>query len=324
METADVVIVGGGPAGSTCAWALQRSDVECLVLDKAQFPRNKLCAGWITPEVVEDLEIDVTIYPHSFLTFEQLYFHFPVIGFKTNGKQHSIRRYEFDAWLLERSGAEVRHHEVRNISREGQCYVIDDKFRCTSLVGAAGTRCPVYRTLFRESDPRVKELQAVTLEEEFPYQNQDDTCHLWFFNKGLPGYSWYVPKADGYLNVGIGGMTAKLKRSQDDIKPHWRRFTRQLGHAGLVTDYEFKPGGYSYFVRGETNCGRIGNAYIVGDSAGLATRDLCEGIGPAVKSGLMAAASIIEGKDYNLSEISRYSISSFLTKRLFEFKIHGG
>lgn len=322
MEAAEVVIVGGGPAGSTCAWALRRSGIECVVLDKAQFPRNKLCAGWITPEVVDDLEIDVATYPHRFLTFEQLHFHFPVVGFKTNSRQHSIRRFEFDAWLLERSGVEVRHHEVRSIRREGQYYIIDDEFRCANLVGAAGTRCPVYRTLFRGSDPRVKELQAVTLEEEFPYQYQDDACHLWFFNKGLPGYSWYVPKADGYLNVGIGGMATKLKRSQDDIKPHWREFTRRLGEVGLVTDYEFKPSGYSYFIRGETECSRIGNAYIVGDAAGLATRDLCEGIGPAVKSGLMAAASIIEGKDYNLTEIARYSISSFLAKRLFEFKLH--
>ena len=66
METADVVIVGGGPAGSTFAWALRRADVKCLVLDKTQFPRNKLCAGWITLEVVEDLEMDVGAYPHRF------------------------------------------------------------------------------------------------------------------------------------------------------------------------------------------------------------------------------------------------------------------
>jgi flavin-dependent dehydrogenase len=54
-SSADVIIVGGGPAGSSCAWSLKRQGVDCLVLDKEPFPRGKPCAGWITPEVVEDL-----------------------------------------------------------------------------------------------------------------------------------------------------------------------------------------------------------------------------------------------------------------------------
>ena len=52
---------------------------------------------------------------------------------------------------------------------------------------------------------------AVVLEEEFPYDWSDGTCRLWFFDHGLPGYSWYVPKAGGHLNVGIGAMAGELK-----------------------------------------------------------------------------------------------------------------
>jgi len=58
MKNVDVIIVGGGPAGAACAWKLAQHQVDFLVLDKAIFPRVKPCAGWITPLVLRDLEIN--------------------------------------------------------------------------------------------------------------------------------------------------------------------------------------------------------------------------------------------------------------------------
>ena len=57
MIETDVLIVGGGPAGSTLARALRRSGLDVTVMDKAEFPRDKVCAGWVTPAVFEELEI---------------------------------------------------------------------------------------------------------------------------------------------------------------------------------------------------------------------------------------------------------------------------
>ena len=310
MRSADVIIIGGGPAGSSCAWRLKQQGVDCLILDKESFPRHKLCAGWITPEVVEDLDIDIAAYPHRFLTFEKLLFHFPVLGLRPLTRQHSIRRYEFDAWLLERSGAPVARHTVRAIRREGHEYIIDGEYRCKHLVGAGGTRCPVYRELFRDANPREKRKQVVTLEQEFPYQYQDDRCHLWFMEKGLPGYSWYVPKADGYINVGIGGFAERLKQKNDDIKVHWRRLVQKLERKKLVQGFDYAQKGYSYYVRGRVEVCRIDNAFITGDAAGLATKDMAEGIGPAVRSGLMAADSIVNGLPYDLDTIARKSFDA--------------
>ena len=59
MERFDAVIVGGGPAGSTCARHLHRAGLHVVVLDRAVFPRDKVCAGWITPPVISLLELDV-------------------------------------------------------------------------------------------------------------------------------------------------------------------------------------------------------------------------------------------------------------------------
>ncbi len=319
MRQFDVVIVGGGPAGSACAEKLVRAGVKVAVLDRDEFPRTKLCAGWITPEVVEDLDLDIEAYPHRFNTFEHIVVHIKGFTFNLDSPQHSIRRFEFDDFLLKRSGAEVIRHNVKNIEKKNGTYLIDDSFECEYLVGAGGTRCPVYRSFFREVNPRAKELQAATYEHEFPYDWSDPRCHLWFFRKGLPGYAWYVPKQNGYLNCGIGGMADKLKSRGEDIKTFWNDFTALLGRKNFVRDFEYAPKGYSYFLRGGVDAVRVGNAFIAGDSVGLATRDLCEGIGPAIRSGHRAAKSIVNGDEYSLESIGGYSTERGMIRNLLEY-----
>src|SRR5437879_13547974 len=62
MDSCDILIVGGGPAGSSCAWKLRHSGMDVTILDKQGFPRNKPCGGWITPAVLDELEIDPAEY----------------------------------------------------------------------------------------------------------------------------------------------------------------------------------------------------------------------------------------------------------------------
>ena len=323
MRSCDVLIVGGGPAGSSAAWQLRRGGADVVVVDQETFPRLKLCAGWITPEVVRDLRMDIASYPHRFLTFERLHVHLKGMHLRVPSVQHSIRRFEFDAWLLERSQAPVVQHAVRSIRRERGVYVVDDAFECRYLIGAGGTRCPVYRTLFRAANPRTSGLQTVTLEHEIPYDWQDPDCHLWFFEKKLPGYAWYVPKANGWLNVGIGGMADRMKKSGHDIKYHWSRFTRELD-SKLAPSAQYEPSGYSYYLRGRVEVARIEDAFLTGDAAGLATRDMAEGIGPAVRSGMRAAQAILHGKPYELYDVTGSSLGGGLASRLLDWAMTRG
>ena len=112
MKNYDTLIVGGGPAGSACARKLVQAGRRVAVLDRETFPRTKLCAGWVTPEAVADLELDVEAYPHRFSTFKYIIAHVKGLTIKLDTPQHSIRRYEFDDYLLKRSGAEVFVHNV--------------------------------------------------------------------------------------------------------------------------------------------------------------------------------------------------------------------
>lgn len=323
MRSADIIVVGGGPAGSAAAQRLKAAGADVLVLDKHSFPRHKLCAGWITPEVVRDLEIETSSYPHGFLSFRRLHWHLKGLHLPVPSVQHSIRRFEFDAWLLQRSCAEVVQHFVKDIRFDGKDYLIDAAFRCRYLIGAGGTSCPVRRVLFRDVVPRARALQAVTLELEFPFRWHEPDCHLWFFENGLPGYSWYVPKARDWINVGVGAMAMRLKQRGEDIWRHWEHLASKLERQFGIR-IPTGPSGYSYYLRGSPGGGRIDNAFVTGDAAGLATRDLCEGIGPAIRSGQSAASSILSGLPYALEGVTRASLGGGLISRWMDWAFTRG
>jgi menaquinone-9 beta-reductase len=312
MNHCQVIIVGGGPAGAACAWKLRRHQVDFLLLDKATFPRFKPCAGWITPHVLQDLEFEPAGYPHSFTHFPSFQVYLKDFHLKLKTNQYAIRRYEFDDWLLQRSKPNYVNHTVGSIRCENDQYIIDEEFSAGYIVGAGGTHCPVNRAFFQKDIGREQGSLIVAQEEEFAYDYSDERCYLWFFQNGLPGYAWYVPKANGFVNVGVGGSAAVLKANNDTLKRHWRLLVDKLDEMKLVRDHDYKPAGHSYYLRGKAPLLRNGNAFIIGDAAGLATRDMGEGIGPAIQSGIRAAEAIISGQEYSLASISSYSFPSLL------------
>ncbi len=288
MKHYPVIIVGGGPAGAACAWRLGRSGVQALVLDRAQFPRSKLCAGWITPRVLADLELDPEDYPGTLSVYPALRIFLKGIPIRRPGCQYAVRRVEFDHWLLERSGADLVCHQVNQIRREADSFILDEKYSCEVLVGAAGTHCPVYHQLFKSKFPRLG-ARIAALEIEFQYSWKDPRPLLRFFDHGLPGYSWYLPKTDGWLNLGVGGNAQAMKDRNQTIHFHWDHLLNNLHQSRLVIDTRPDPEGYVYYLQGSELSLQTGKAYLAGDSAGLATLDMGEGIGPAVLSGIKAA-----------------------------------
>lgn len=328
MIRTEVVIVGGGPAGASCAWALRRHGVDCLILERQPFPRVKLCAGWITPDVFEALALDPADYPYALTRLAGLRLSVRGLRLSLPSHQLAIRRVEFDDFLLRRAGVPVHIHHVRQIIRRDGGYLVDGQFFGRYLVGAGGTHCPVARTFFEEVNPRTRNGLIIAQEEAFPYPIADTkrarTCHLWFFEDGLPGYAWYVPKDGGIVNIGVGGSAAKLAARGDRIQRHWDRLVTQLKATGLVTGYEYHPQGYAYYLRQPGRHVQSGNAFVVGDAAGLATADMGEGIAPAIRSGLQIAATIaghgVSGcVALDLSAIRRYSQPPLIGRLLAAF-----
>ena len=94
-------------------------------------------------------------------------------------------------------------------------------------------------------------------------------------------------------------------------------------HSGLLLEDPGPPGGYSYFLRGRATRPRLGNAFLVGDAAGLATRDMCEGIGPAVASGLMVARTILGTGELDYRSIASHTLGQPLARRMLDYAFTG-
>jgi len=96
------------------------------------------------------------------------------------------------------------------------------------------------------------------------------------------------------------------------LNQYWDQLVEKLEEMGLVSGHSYKPLGHSYNLRGKSPNLQRGNAFLVGDALGLATRDMGEGIGPAIHSGKMAAEAIFLNQDYSIKPIPRYSFTSLL------------
>ena len=307
MKEYEVVIIGGGPAGAACAGKLIQAGLKPLVVDKDLFPRNKVCAGWLTPEVFNLLGVLPENYPGQLSVFPYLKIYLNGFPIRRRGIQYAIRRLEFDYWLLNRCGAEVIQGEVKDIQVVNGKYCLDGEIKAEFLVGAGGTHCPVYRKFFASENPR-SGTQIIALEDEIQEDWVDPICRLWFFENELPGYAWYVPKDGGYINLGVGGNAAILKQRESTIQSQWDYFVDKVRRLGLVKETSLDPLGSVYHLRGQDPAPFINNLYLVGDAAGLATLDMGEGIGPAIQSGQLAADAILGESPYNLNSVSSYSL----------------
>jgi menaquinone-9 beta-reductase len=328
MLNCDVLIVGGGPAGSSCAWKLRQAGLDVLVVDAAPFPRDKVCAGWITPPVLEELQIDPSEY-HRGRTFQVITgFRIGLIGAEPEVAirydrpiSFGIRRCEFDEYLLRRSGARLQlDTRVTCIRRQHGRLVVNERFSAPALVGAGGHFCPVARWLNGSvRDRSVVMAQEAELEVDCrqvdgrqgePFRSPDaetfttaaDLPGL-YFDRDLEGYGWCFRKQQ-YVNLGFGRLGRRVplphamdrflaflrRRQKIPVNPAWR----WRGHAYLLS-------------RGMRPFEIDDGIMLVGDAVGLAYAQSGEGIRPAVESGLLAAATLIEaGGSYTRERLEPY------------------
>ena len=313
------MIVGGGPAGSSCAWALRDSGLDVLIVDRSVFPRHKLCGGWITPLVLDELEI----HPNDYAPGRTLQ---PISGFRLSaigGPQvevrsdsvvsYGIRRCEFDEYLLRRSGARLREGEpITSIERSDGGWLINGNIRARMLVGAGGHFCPVSRYLGNRGAPAPVVAQEIEFEMG-PVQARNskiagDLPEL-FFCRDMRGYGWIFRK-DNYLNVGLG------RTDSHEISRHVKEFADYLKETRAVVTPATGISGHAYGLFGRSQRKILDDGILlIGDAAGLAYPESGEGIRPAVESGLIAAHAILSANgDYR--ERQQASYRELLTRRL--------
>jgi flavin-dependent dehydrogenase len=278
---------------------LVRAGCDVAILDKARFPREKVCAGWITPAVVHALELDLVDYSRD-RTLQ------PFTGFRTGtfdggllltdfGRaiSYGIRRCEFDDYLLRRSGARLILDEpLREVRRAGNDWVVNDVVRAPVIVGAGGHFCPIAK---RVNPGATRDAAVVAQEIEYRLDGSNGGgCQVqkeWpelFFWPDLRGYGWCVRKGD-YLNIGAG----HLSRSEFPLRV--RQFAAMVQGRGAVSGSVPGPWkGHAYLLN-RTSSRRVHErgVLLAGDAAGLALAPSGEGILAAVESGQMAADAIL-------------------------------
>jgi len=293
----DALICGGGPSGSTLAARLVKQGLDVIVLDKAEFPRDKVCAGWVTPQVVQALGLDLADYGRA-RTLQ------PIERFATGliGRRpietaydapvsYGILRREFDDYLLRRSGARLRLGEpLDSLARTPDGWLANGEIEARLLIGAGGHFCPVAREIGAALGKSETVVAAQEVEFEIP---EDCECAVapeapeLYFCPDLSGYAWAFRKGR-YLNVGLGREDSH--RLQEHVQA-FCEFLRQSGKLPAKIPGRFK--GHAYLLYPHALRPVVAErALLIGDAAGLAYAQSGEGIRPAVESAILAAGTI--------------------------------
>jgi menaquinone-9 beta-reductase len=342
----DIIIAGGGPAGSTCALALEHSGLRVLMVEKDVFPRDKICGDAVGINAQQIMGMLNPAYEHEMLevldrttiskaklyspNFQALEIDFPISG-------HCIRRKDFDTWLFEKACAQNKQLTVwqgqglKNVttSAEGVQIETTDGQQATAkvIVGCDGAHSVVAKKLAEFKVDR-RHYSGATRQY---FRNikglEGNALEVYFLKDYLPGYFWIFPLSRNEANVGFGMLSETISKRSIDLKKSMQQIISEIPEVAARFD-DAEPletiKGFGLPL-GSKRYNLSGNRFLLcGDAASLIDPFSGEGIETAMESGLYAARHImkcIKQNDFSAEALAPYDKQVY-QKMWSNFKNH--
>lgn len=290
VEDWDVIVVGAGPAGSSAAISTRYTDprLRVLMLDRAEFPRDKSCGDGIAPHVFDRLSmVGVTGVEDGWtpLSTLELARGSSTVSGEMARPVHVIPRRVFDARLVERAvdvGVTLVKHRVAEVQVTEDAVVLDGRYRAPVVIAADGAHS-VLRDHLGLTDGK----RALAIRGYGPTPpDRVGTQVIRYGDRRQPSYAWAFDRGDGLSNIGYGEL---LPEDRTDDPPSRAVLLEQLDRllpGSVATGEDWKAhhlplSGW----RWEQPDGRI---LLVGDAAHLINPMTGEGIYYAVATGITA------------------------------------
>jgi geranylgeranyl reductase family protein len=307
---AEVIVVGGGPAGSVAAALLAERGRRVLLLDKARFPRHKACSEYVNPagaKLLEELGLARDLDRLGAHRMDAMLIHAPggsrfLVNFGAAGKGRraiGLSRYRLDALLLDRAreaGVEVREGaHVRNVVRaasgvRGVEVTIDgarEMLRAPLTIGADGHFSVVSRAQGLDAAPRWPRRTGL-----IAHYRGVTGLHRWGeMHVARPGYAGLAPLEDGLTNVALVTRSGAVANRSGALEAFFAAGLERIPEVAARLAGAERVGG----IRGVGPMARrprtvVGDGFLlVGDAAGFLDPFTGDGIYEAIQGALLAA-----------------------------------